>query len=277
MTRKLIIVGGVAGGATAATRARRLDENAEIVLFERGKHISFANCGLPYHIGGEIARRRDLLLQTPAGLSKRFGLDIRTRCEVLSIDRAARSVLVRDLAAGREYEERYDALLLSPGAQPLRPDLPGCDDPRVFTLRDLPDLDRLKQRVDDGAQDALVVGGGFIGLELAENLRRRGLNVTLVELLPQVMPALDPEMAAPLHAELADNGVKLRLSSGVSAFEDAGDRLRARLTDDTRSRPISSPSVLACGLRANSPSKRVWSSTSAAPSSLTSICAQVTR
>jgi NADPH-dependent 2,4-dienoyl-CoA reductase/sulfur reductase-like enzyme/rhodanese-related sulfurtransferase len=231
--KKLVIVGGVAGGATAAARARRLDENAEIVLLERGENVSFANCGLPYHIGGEIAARQELLVQTKEGLTRRFALDIRTQSEVTGIARGAQTVHVRDLTTGREYDESYDFLLLSPGADPIRPPLPGIDHPRIFTLRNLADMDRIKQVVDGGAKDALVVGGGFIGLEMAENFRRRGLHVTLVELLPQVMPPLDPEMAAPIHEELTTNGVQLHLGDSVTGFADVGGRVRATLKSGT--------------------------------------------
>ncbi len=228
MSKKLVIVGGVAGGATAAARARRLDEQAEIVVFERGPDVSFANCGLPYHIGGEIPGRAALLVQTKAGLTKRFALDIRTRTEVTRIDRTTCVVHVRELETGRTYTERYDALLLAPGAVPLVPPIPGVEHAAICTLRNLADLDRIKARAA-AASAALVVGGGFIGLEMAENLRRRDLHVTLVEALPQVMPALDPEVAARLHGELNRHGVELRLGDGVMAFEDAAGRVRARL------------------------------------------------
>lgn len=229
MSRKVIIVGGVAGGATAAARARRLDEDAQIVLFERGEHISFANCGLPYHIGGEIENRDSLLLHTPQSLGARFNLDVRVRHEVVSIDRAKKTVSVRDLAADRLFEESYDQLVLAPGAAPIRPPLPGVDGPRVFTLRNVPDTDRIRAAIDDGARRALVVGGGFIGLELAENLQRRGLQVTLVELLPQVLPPLDPELAKVVAAELQAHGVALHLEDAVTAFEDTGKAVRAQL------------------------------------------------
>jgi len=229
MPTRLVIVGGVAGGATAAARARRLSESAEIIVLERGEHVSFANCGLPYYVGGEIAQRQSLLVQTKAGLSRRFKLDIRTRHEVLAINRATRTLRVLDFDGGREYEQPYDVLLLSPGAEPLRPPLPGIDHPRIHTLRNVADVDRLKETVDAGAKDALVIGGGFIGLELAENFRRRGLNVALVELLPQVLPPIDPEMAAPVHEELLSAGVQLHLADAVIAFEDEHGRVRARL------------------------------------------------
>lgn len=227
-SKKVLIVGGVAGGATAAGRLRRLDETAQIILFERGPYVSFANCGLPYHIGGEIRSRQRLLLQTPAGLTARYNLDVRVQHEVLAIDRQRRCVRVRDLPGGREYDEFYDVLLLSPGAAPVRPSLPGADHPRVFTLRNVPDTDRIRAAVGP-ARSALVVGGGFIGLEMAENLRRRELAVTLVELLPQVLPTLDPEMAAPLHAELRRHAVDLRLEEAVTRFDDAAGAVRATL------------------------------------------------
>lgn len=233
MSKKLVIVGGVAGGATAAARARRLDESAEIVLIERGREVSFANCGLPYHIGGEIPRRSALFVQTADGLMARFALDVRTRTEVTRIDRTTRQVHVRDLTNGREYLESYEALLLSPGAVPVIPPLPGVDHPRVCTLRNMPDMDRIKKLVDDGARSAIVVGGGFIGLEVAESLRHRELEVTLVELLPQVMPNLDPEVAAPLQTELRRHGVTLHLADAVTALADDNGRVHATLKSGT--------------------------------------------
>lgn len=233
MSKKLVIVGGVAGGATAAARARRLDESAEIVLIERGREVSFANCGLPYHIGGEIPRRSALFVQTADGLTERFALDVRTRTEVTRIDRAARQVHVRDLADGREYAESYDALLLSPGAVPLVPPLPGVEHSRICTLRTMPDMDRIKRIIEEGARSAIVVGGGFIGLEMVESLRHRGLDVALVELLPQVMPPLDPEVAAALQDELARHGVALHLADAVTAFADDDGRVRAELKSGT--------------------------------------------
>lgn len=233
MGKKIVIVGGVAGGATAAARARRLSEDADIVVIERGANVAFANCGLPYHIGGEIERRSALFVQTAAGLTSRFALDIRTRREVVSIDRDARTVKVRELESGREYDESYDALLLSPGAGPVRPPIPGVGHPRIFTLRNMADMDRIKRAVAD-AKSAAVVGGGFIGLEMAENLRRRGLDVTLIEMLSQVMPPLDPEIANRLHIELEEHAVELRLSNGVESFADAGGAVRLLLKSGAR-------------------------------------------
>jgi NADPH-dependent 2,4-dienoyl-CoA reductase/sulfur reductase-like enzyme/rhodanese-related sulfurtransferase len=233
MSRKLVIVGGVAGGATAAARARRLDESATITVFERGHEVSFANCGLPYHVGGEIARREALLVMPKAALARRFNLDLRTRTEVTRINVATRHVSARDLDRGREYEVPYDSLLLSPGAVALIPPLPGCDHPRIYTLRNLEDLDRIYAAVGAHARTAVVVGGGFIGLEMVENLHRRGLALTLVERLPQVMPPLDPEVAERLHQELRAQRIELLLSSGVTQFADADGRVSVRLSDDS--------------------------------------------
>lgn len=226
--RKIVIVGGVAGGATAAARLRRLSESAEIVMLERGEHVSFANCGLPYHIGGEIADRARLLLHTPESLHRRYRLDVRTRHEVVSIDRKRKLVSVRRLANGATYEERYDKLLLATGAAPVRPPLPGIDHPRVLTLRSVPDMDRIKAAAD-GAHSALVIGGGFIGLEVAENLRRRGLAVHLVEALDQVMPPLDREMASVIHEALARHDVALSLGDSVAGFSDVQGRVAVAL------------------------------------------------
>jgi len=211
---KIVIVGGVAGGMSVATRLRRLDEHAEIVVLERGAHVSYANCGLPYYLGGVIEERDALLLQTPGSLRARFGLNVRVRSEAVAIDRAARTVRVRELESGREYDEPYDRLVLSPGARPFVPDLPGVE--RARTLRDVSDVDRVAADLDAGARSAVVVGGGFIGLEAAENLRERGLDVTLVELAGQVLPPLDPEMAAPLAAKLQEHGIRVELGTQIT-------------------------------------------------------------
>jgi NADPH-dependent 2,4-dienoyl-CoA reductase/sulfur reductase-like enzyme/rhodanese-related sulfurtransferase len=228
--KKLVVVGGVAGGASAAARARRLSEDAEIVVLERGPHVSFANCGLPYFVGGEIARREALLLQTPQSLRARFNLDVRVLSEAVALDRQDRRVKVRELNTGREYEEPYDALVLATGAAPLRPPIPGLQRPGHFTVRHVPDADQILTWLKETASArAVVVGGGYIGLEMAEQLTRLGLAVTLVEALPQVMAPLDPEMAAWLHAELRANGVELCLNDGVAAFESpaSGEAARA--------------------------------------------------
>ena len=231
---RILIVGGVAGGASAAARARRLSESAEIVLFERGPYVSFANCGLPYHIGGVIADRGRLLVQTPASLSARFDLDVRVRTEILSIDPEAQVVVARDLRTGRETREAYDALILSPGAEPVRPPVPGASDQAVLTLRNMEDMDAILAALPAGKGRALVVGGGFIGLELAEQFRHRGLDVVLVERLDHVLGVADVEMTFPLHEELARQGVDLRLGRSVAAFERDGSGLSALLDDGGR-------------------------------------------
>jgi NADPH-dependent 2,4-dienoyl-CoA reductase/sulfur reductase-like enzyme/rhodanese-related sulfurtransferase len=218
--KRIVIVGGVAGGASAATRARRLCEECEIIVFERGPYVSFANCGLPYFVGGEIVEQDSLLLQTPATLRARFNLDVRVSTEVRSINRTAQMVKVREMASGREYEQPYDSLVLSTGASPLRPPIPGIDRAGHFTLRNIPDVENIMAWIKEcSACRAVVVGGGYIGLEMAEQLKHRGLGVTVVEAMPQVMTPLDPEMAAWLHAEFKANGVALLLGDAVSAFE----------------------------------------------------------
>lgn len=228
--RRIVIVGGVAGGASAAARARRLCERCEIIVFERGPHVSFANCGLPYFVGGEIVEQDSLLLQTPETLRARFNLDVRVSTEVMAIDRARQVVKVRELGSGREYEQPYDTLVLSTGASPLKPPIPGIDRPGHFTMRNIPDVERIMAWIKGcRACRAVVVGGGYIGLEMAEQLKHRGLGVTVVEALPQVMAPLDPEMAAWLHAELKANGVALHLGDSVAAFEapQPGENARA--------------------------------------------------
>ncbi|TQF65957.1 CoA-disulfide reductase [Rhodococcus spelaei] len=213
---KVVIVGGVAGGMSAATRLRRLDETAHIVVFERGGHVSFANCGLPYYAGGVIEDRDALLLQTPESLAARFGLDVRVRTEVTAIDPVARTVTARDVRTGAEFTEPYDSLVLSPGASPIVPDIEGVE--RALVLRDVDDVDRLVAAVGDSATSAVIVGAGFIGVELAENLRRRNLDVSVVELADQVLAPLDPEMAAPVADELRANGVRLELGTQVTSI-----------------------------------------------------------
>ena len=231
---KLVIVGGVAGGASAAARARRLSEDARIVLFERGPDLSFANCGLPYYIGGEITDRDKLLVAQPALLRDRFRLDLRPRTDVEAIDRARKVVRARCLAEGRVYEETYDKLILATGAAPLRPPIPGIDLPGIHTLRSLGDTDRIKAAIDRGVARAVMVGAGFIGLELVENLVRRGVATTLIELQDQVLPPLDQEMTAPIAAALRAHGVALRLGESAEAFEPAGDGLVVRTKSGQR-------------------------------------------
>ncbi|CAM4411003.1 FAD-dependent oxidoreductase [Paenibacillus phoenicis] len=235
MSKKVIIVGGVAGGASAAARLRRLDEEAHIIMFERDPYISFANCGLPYYIGDSIKERSKLLVQTPEAMQRRFNIDVRTESEVIGIDPATKTVLVRSKERG-EYRESYDALILSPGAKPIRPNLPGINSSRIHTLRNIPDTDRLKQRVvDEHAGSAIVIGGGFIGVEMAENLREIGLEVTLIEGGPQILAPFDPEMAGVLAKELENHGVKLRLSQTVTSFTEQGNRITVHTSDGRES------------------------------------------
>ena len=230
---RILIVGGVAGGASAAARARRLSEQTEIVLFERGPYVSFANCGLPYHIGGVIRDRQRLLVQTPESLNDRFALDVRVNTEVVSIDPEAQLLVAKDLKTGMVSREHYDALILSPGAEAIRPPLAGAGDPAIFTLRNMGDMDAILAAAK-AARRALVVGGGFIGLELAEQFRHRGLEVTLVERLDHVLGVADAEMTFPLQEELVRNGVDLRLGRSVSSFERTSAGLAALLDDGGR-------------------------------------------
>lgn len=227
---KIVIVGGVAGGASAAARARRLSEDAEIVLIERGPDISFANCGLPYHIGGEIAKREKLIIVTPERMRQRFNLDVRVRSNVESIDRDGKRVRIRELETGREYDESYDKLILSPGAAPIRPPLAGIDLPGVYTLRNLDDMDRIIARLhDQKVREAVVIGAGFIGLELVENLVRLGVRTTVVELQDQVMPPFDKEMTTPIAEKLVSKGVKLLLKQSAEGFEKTADGIAVKL------------------------------------------------
>lgn len=216
---KIIIIGGVAGGATAAARLRRLDEHAEIVLFERGEHISFANCGLPYHIGGVIADREDLLLQTPENFHRRFNVEVRVSSEVTGINRAEKTVTVKDTVAGTSYTESYDKLILSPGAMPIVPPVPGLHLPGVFTLRDVADMDKIRAYIrENKPKTATVVGGGYIGVEMAENLKKAGLDVSIIQHSEQVIAPLDFDMAADVHAHLRQNGIALYLNNEVQSI-----------------------------------------------------------
>lgn len=218
--RKIVIVGGVAGGASCAARCRRLDETAEIILLDRGPYVSFANCGLPYYVGGVIQEESKLLVADTALFRDRFNIEARTRHEVLSIDRNKQEIEVKDLESGRLYRESYDALVLSPGASPVRPPLPGIDLPGIFVLRTIPDSRTIRTWIEEKqTKTALIIGAGFIGLEMAENLTHRGLSVTVIEMLDQVMPPLDPEMAFPVQQHLEQKGVKIILRDGVAGFE----------------------------------------------------------
>ncbi|HEY6562823.1 MAG TPA: FAD-dependent oxidoreductase [Polyangiaceae bacterium] len=234
MSKRVLIVGGVAGGASAAARLRRLDETAEIVLFDRGPHVSFANCGLPYYVGNVIPDEGNLLVASRELFRERFNIDVSTEHDVLSIDRAEKTIRVRDLRAGTERDERYDVLVLSPGAAPMRLANPGVELPGVFVVRNIPDTRKIRawiQNLDHG--EAVVVGAGFIGLEMAENIHHRGLSVSVIEKLPQVMPPMDPEMAALVARHLGEKGVRLHLGEGLERIEQDGARLVVR-TDGGR-------------------------------------------
>lgn len=220
MGKKVLIVGGVAGGASTAARLRRMDEDAEIIMFERGEYISFANCGLPYYIGETIEQRDALLVQTPEKMNARFNIDIRVKNEVINIDRDKKEVEVKDLNTGKTYKESYDKLVLSPGSTPLKPPIKGIDAPNIFTLWTIPDTDKIKDFVDNKKpKRAVVVGGGFIGLEMAENLHDRGIDVSVVEMAEQVMGPVDYEMAQVIHKHIKSKGAKLYLKDGVDSFD----------------------------------------------------------
>ena len=227
---KILIVGGVAGGASAAARLRRLDEHAQIIMFERGEYISFANCGLPYYIGGEIKERTALTLQTPESFHARFHVDVRVQSEVTAIDRERKTVTVKNQKTGEEYVESYDKLILSPGAAPVKPAIDGADGKRVFTLRNIPDTYRIKDYIDEHhPKSAVVVGAGYIGVEMAENLTHAGLNVTLVEFADHVIAPLDYDMACDVHHHIREKGVKLILQDAVKAIHETGDSLKVTL------------------------------------------------
>lgn len=224
---KVLIIGGVAGGASAAARLRRLNEHIEIILFEKGEYISFANCGLPYYIGGDIKNKADLTLQTPQGFKKRFNIDVRTFNEVISINKDKKTVTVLNHNTNETYEEWYDVLLLSPGAEPVRPNIEGINLGRVFTLRNIPDTYRIKDYIDNTApKSAAVIGGGYIGVEMAENLVQAGLSVTIVEMQNQVIAPLDFDMASIIHNELERNGVTLKLETALEKIEEQGSSLK---------------------------------------------------
>ena len=232
---KVVIVGGVAGGATAAARLRRLQEQAEIVVFERSGYVSYANCGLPYYIGGEITDKGELTLQTPESFRRRFNVDVRVRHEVTAVHPEEKTVEVRDLETGRTFTESYDKLILSPGATPVKPDIPGVDGPRVFTLRTVEDTFRIHDFIAEKKPGtAIISGGGFIGLEMAENLTARGIQVTLLQRPRQVMRPLDPDMAAMLHARLRKAGVKLCLGTSAAALYPTECGVEAEFTDGRR-------------------------------------------
>ncbi len=243
---KVIVVGGVAGGASLAARLRRLDEKAEIIMFERGEYISFANCGLPYYIGGIIQDRDELLLQTPESFNARFNVDVRIKSEVININRDAKSVTVKN---GEDmYTESYDILALSPGSSPIMPPIEGVKSERVMKLWTIPDMDKIVKAAKN-AKSAVVVGGGFIGVEMAENLTHAGLSVTLVDLMDQVMPNVDFDMAQILHKHMVKKGVKLALGQGVKGFEETTDGIKVR-TD--KGEYTADFAILSVGVRPNS-------------------------
>jgi len=230
MANRVLIVGGVAGGASCAARIRRLSEDAEIIIFDRGPYVSFANCGLPYYVGNVIQEEKKLLVASAELFHERYKIEVRTESEVTAIDRARGQIEVKRLATGEVYRERYDALVLSPGASPIRPPLPGIDLPGIFVLRTIPDSRRIRSWIEGRKiRRAVVVGGGLVGLEMTENLASRGISVTVVEMLDQVLPPLDREMAEPVHNHLMKSGVSLHLRDAVAGFEQAdGGSLRVR-------------------------------------------------
>lgn len=227
MQKKIIIVGGVAGGASTAARLRRLDEQANIIMFEKGEYISFANCGLPYYIGETIKDRNNLIVQTVEAMEAKFNLDIRNLSEVIAIDKVNKKVVVKNHKTGETYEETYDVLVLSPGASPIKPPIEGIEEcNNLFTLRNIPDTDQIKNYMDsEKPKHATVIGGGFIGLEMLENLHKKGMALTLVEASNQVMAPLDFEMASMVHEYLIDQGVEVILEDGVEAFSDGGTKI----------------------------------------------------
>lgn len=229
---KILIVGGVAGGATAATRLRRLSEENEVIIFEKGQYVSFANCGLPYHISGTIDKRDALLLQTPESLNERYNLDVRVFSEVLSINTAEKKVTVKNLQSEEIYAESYDKLLLSPGAEPIKPPFEGINSDKIYTLRNIPDMDKIVEKTKN-AQNFVVVGGGFIGLEVAENLIEAGKNVKLVELGNQVMAPVDFDIASFVHEKAKQKGLELLLNVGVEKFKDKGETIEVFLNNGT--------------------------------------------
>ena len=229
---KVVIIGGVAGGASAAARIRRLDENAEIIIFERSGYISYANCGLPYYIGGTIRERDDLTLQTPESFWKRFRVDAKVRHEVTAIHTDRKTVTVRELATDKIYEESYDKLILSPGAKPIRPGLPGVDSTKIFTLRTVEDTFRISEYAGQrSCRSAVVVGGGFIGVEMAENLRHLGMDVLLVEKQTQLLGQFDSDMASFVHAHMKAKGVSLLLGKSVKGFEEKDGGIAVNIED----------------------------------------------
>ncbi len=247
---KTVIIGGVAGGASCAARLRRLDEEREIVILERGPYVSYANCGLPYHVGGVIPNREALIVQTPQVLRTRFNLDVRVRHEVTAINREEKTVTVRDLGDGREYRESYDTLVIATGSSPVRPPIPGIDSPRIRTVWSVPDVDAIRELMGkERITSAAVIGGGFIGLEMADNLHHAGVEVTIIEALDQVMAPLDYEMALLLHENIRKNGVALHLGDPVESFTEQDGVVTVALKSGAR--VGAQLVILAIGVRAN--------------------------
>ena len=236
--KRVLIVGGVAGGASCATRLRRLNEQAEIIIFERGPYVSFANCGLPYYIGEIIQEQKKLLVASPETFACNFNIDVRIHHEVTRIDRNEKTIEVLNHAEGQVSTEHYDVLVLAPGASPIKPPLPGIDQEGIFSLRTIPDSEEIRKWIEEkNPERAVIVGGGFIGLEMVENLVHRGLKVTLLEMLPQVMPPLDAEMVSIVHDHLKEKGVHLCLNSPAAAFEPGTDSLLTVKTKSGESHP----------------------------------------
>ena len=227
---KTLIIGGVAGGASAAARLRRLDEQAEIVILERGEFISFANCGLPYYIGGDITEKSKLTLQTPASFKSRFNIDVRVWSEAVAVNAEKKTVTVRNVNSGETYEESYDKLILSPGAAPIRPNIEGINSEKVFTLRNIPDTMKIKEYIENNKpRSAVIVGGGYIGVEMAENLKQAGLDVSIVELADHLIAPLDFDMAADVHRYIKSQGIALALNNGLAAIKEKGNGLTVEL------------------------------------------------
>ena len=247
--RRILIVGGVAGGASCAARARRLSETAEIIMFDRGEYVSFANCGLPYYVGNVIKKEENLLMATPELFRKRFEIDVRLQSEVLTIDRENSRIQVKDLGSGNIFYETYDALVLSPGASPIKPQMPGIELPGLFSLRTIPDSRQIKDWIArHNARRVLIVGGGYIGMEMTENMLKLGLAVTIIEMQSQVMPLMDPEMATPVQDELKKHKVMLRLNETVVGFAGNDDH---SISVELKSGPVEKTDlvILSIGVR----------------------------
>ncbi len=242
--KKVLIIGGVAAGASTATRLRRLDEHMQIVMFERGEHISFANCGLPYYIGDVISEREKLLVATPKLMEDRFNIDVRINSEITKIDVHEKKVTVVSIEQG-VYEETYDYLVLAPGAKPIRPNIPGINSKRIYTLRNVNDTDLIKSKIQD-IKSAVVIGGGYIGVEMAENFRIKGIETTLVEAAPHILAPFDDDMVVVAEKKLKDKGIKLILNNGVKAFNDQGNQVEIVL--DSEEKIATDSVILAVGV-----------------------------